>query len=112
MPDNNEKNLIEEILDDVYPKKSSEAISDFGILLLGYFVWGLFFRESGTSVFLVLSVASGIKYFFKRNTWVAGGLLGTLLRIVLVVPLGAVYMPFMVWFAVRRLRGKGKPTNV
>ncbi len=47
MPDNKEKNLIEEIhddlypmtfLDDVYPTKSLEAISLLGILMLEYLI--------------------------------------------------------------------------
>lgn len=111
------KSILGEIVEDIYPVNKTGALFDIILFaLLAYVVYKSLLQGETTykaeywgMIYLVWALAAGVKYAYRRNILAQGGCLGMLIRIALIVPIGFIYAPFMLVFAVRRLRGKPEP---
>ena len=112
-----QRSLLGEIVHDIYPINKTGALFDLILFaLLAYVVYKSLIQGETTykaeywgMIYLVWALAAGVKYAYKRNIWGQGGCLGMIVRVALIVPIGFVYAPFMLVFAIRKLMGKPDP---
>lgn len=107
-----DKSLLGELVFDLYPKSKTDALFDLLLPVAVIIVCGYLFSSHSYSTLetiIVLLLVSGVKYNKRRSTWGRGGCFGYLVRVLLLLPLGMVYLPFLVWFSIRKLLGKAEP---
>ena len=107
-----EKSFLGELVFDLYPHSKTDAIYDLLLLVVVIIISNHLFSDHSypaMETIIILSLIAGIKYNRRRSLWGQGGCFGYLVRVLLLFPLGLAYLPFLIWFAIRKLMGKAAP---